>query len=217
MALALVGDRRITRLDDEAQTFDPLARYCAEFYPQARQEALAAHRWTFAKRLAELVRREGEFTVDGFSYVHVLPTDCLRVMEILRGVILPDETRAYSGKVDQFRIYGRDVRSKEALLAVRYVADVEDPKEWSPHFRTAVARLLAHYISGPIGNDPQMSQMHLENYERVALPNAQYYDAVQDNSNENHDARTQLAGSPTLQARFNSRFVNPHNQSDYID
>lgn len=210
MALALVGDRRITRIDDDAQAMDPLARYCAEFYQQARQEALAAHRWTFAKRVAELSRREGGFTVDGFNYVHVLPINCLRVMELLRGEILPDDTTSYAGEVDKFKIYGRDVRSREKFLALRYIADAEDPSEWTPHFRSAVARLLAHYLSGPIANDPAMSSRHLEAYERVSLPNAQYYDAVQDNSNENSNDDTRLAGSQTLQARRNSHFTQPY-------
>lgn len=204
MALALVGDRRISLLNEEAQATDPLVRYCAEFYPQAREEALAAHRWTFAKHVVELVRRVEPFTVDGFQYVHVLPEDCLRVLNLLPGVINADTTRSYSGRVDKFKIMGRNVRSGESYLALKYIRNVENPNEWTPHFRSAVARLLAHYLSGPIANDPAMSSRHLQQYESVSLPNAQFYDAVQDNSGENEDSDVRRAGSPLARARYDS-------------
>ena len=49
-ALAHLGDRRISRLDEDAQVTDALVRFCSEYYEQAKQEVLAAHRWTFAKK-----------------------------------------------------------------------------------------------------------------------------------------------------------------------
>lgn len=209
LALSHIGDRRITRLDEEAQMNDPLASYCALFYEQAKNEVLAAHRWTFAKRATPLARRINEIPFGNFQYVHALPVDCLRVLDLILGEIPsatiedPTPTAVYgSTKVDGFAIIGRDVWSNELYLGLYYISKSEDPTTWTPHFTAAVSRLLAHYLCGAIADNSRMGNNFLEIYERVALPNAQFYDAVQDQSGENyHDQR---GGSPTLLARYQS-------------
>lgn len=207
MGLALLGDRRITRLDDDAADADALVRYCTEFYTQARQEALAAHRWTFAKHSVALSQR-ADVTVIGYAYAHGLPTDNLRLMrlipgtEIVTGGVVTGISYPNKG-VDSFKIVGTTVWSDTKLLALEYVRDTKDPDEWTPHFRMAVARLLASYVAGPTTDDPKEVDRHMRVYETVALPNAQFYDAVQDNSGENSGATSRLAGSPILKSRYN--------------
>ena len=205
-ALAHLGDRRITRLDDDAQTTDALVRYCSEFYDQARQETLAAQRWTFAKAASALSRRTDIDTI-GFNYAHQLPSDRIRLLALVVGSELRDSDGAVlsigygTQKVDKFKIVGQQVWSDQKYLAIEYIKDVNNPTEWSPHFRAAVARLLASYLAGPITDDPNAVAQQKRIYETVDLPNAQYYDAVQDNSGENSDSTTRIAGSPSLQAR----------------
>lgn len=204
-ALSHIGDRRIERLDDEAQQFDPIARYCAEFYPQARTETLAAHRWSFAKKDAVLSRVTDQPAIGKFSYTHRKPSDCLRVHHLIPGGALDDEGNPteYTGKVDKFELVGRDIKSNYQHVAVRYTCDEEDPGVWSPHCRAAVARKLAHYLAGVIGDDPVgMGNQQLKLYEEVDLPNAQFYDSVQDESGENLQIETRRAESPLLQERY---------------
>jgi len=200
-ALAHIGDRRITRLDEDAQVTDALVRFCSEFYEQAKQEVLAAHRWTFAKR-ASVLTREGSPVVFGFSYSHVLPVDMVRFMTLVQGEVASgdSEPTAFNYKVDKFKIVGDKVWSDQKELGLIYVANVNDPDEWTPHFRTCVSRLLASYLAGSIADDPNEIQRQKNIYERIDLPNAQFYDAVQDNSNENSDLTTRKAGSPLLAA-----------------
>lgn len=207
-ALSFLGDRDIAALDTPG---DPLSALCAQFYPQARQEALAAHRWTFAKKTAVLTE-DDTVTVFGFTYAHTLPSDLLRFMRIVPGTDILDadgnvtDTTYSDTHVDEFKIVGNHVWSHHAKVAAEYIRDMDqaaDPALWTPHFRTAVARLLAARIAGQITNEPGIVDRHLRAYETVDLPNAQFYDAVQDNSGENSNHEDRLAGSRLLQARRN--------------
>ena len=207
-ALAHIGDRRITRLDDEAQATDPLVRFCSEFYESARTEALAAHRWSFAKGAEVLVRRTDTPVIGRFTYTHIKPVGCLRVMQLIKGYLSGDEVTpsSYRGNIDSFEIVGKDIKSNYQFLALEYIKDVTDPSDWSPHFRAAVSRLLAHYLAGAIADNPGLASQQLDIYEKVALTNAQYYDAVQDNSGENSDQTVRKAGSPLYRSRFASGY-----------
>jgi hypothetical protein len=218
MALAHLGDRRITRIDDDAALADALVRYCNEFYTQARQEALAAHRWTFAKNAVALSQRSGSAIVIGYSYSHGLPEDMLRLMRLVPGTEVTTDGVVtgmdYPDKgIDKFKIVGKEVWSNTQFLALEYVKDVTDPDEWTPHFRAAVARLLASYLAGPTTDDPNEVAKQTRIYETIALPNAQFYDSVQDNSGENSDHQIRLAGSLSLQSRHDLAY----GQTDYSD
>jgi hypothetical protein len=200
-ALAHLGDRRISRLDEDAQIADAYARYCAEYYEQAKQEVLAAHRWTFAKKAVALTREGGTPFIMGFNYSHVLPSDMLRLLTLVEGDIASGDTvpSSYTRKVDKFKIIQQKVWSNTEHLGLLYIGNINDPDEWTPHFRVCVSRLLASYLAGPVADNPGEVRNQLDMYERIALPNAQYYDAVQDNSNENSDADVRRAESPLLQ------------------
>jgi hypothetical protein len=195
IALAHIGDRRITRMDADAQAQDALVRYCVEFYELAKTQALAAHRWSFAKEAAELVQQSNPVIVGNYAYSHVLPTDLLRLLTVYYGKLNADDVYVYANEVDHFKKVGRKLWSNTPQIAIEYIANVDDPKQWSPHFQAAVARLLAHYLAGSIADNPQMANTHLEIYEKNALPNAQFYDSVQDNSGENDDLNTLRADS----------------------
>lgn len=217
-ALAHLGDRRITRLDDDAQISDALVRYCAEFYAQARQEVLAAQRWSFAKHAVGLSQRT-DVMVIGYTYAHGMPEDCLRLMRVVPGSQIKDaggtvtEVIFRDSKIDRFKIVGRNIWSDSSDLALEYIRDVDNPDDWTPHFRAAVARLLAMYLAGPVADNPDEVTKQKRIYETVDLPNAQYYDAVQDNSGENSEHTTRLLQSPSLR----SRYSNNYGQSDPSD
>jgi len=206
MALAHLGDRQIDRLDDAAQADDGLVRYCAEFYGQARQEALGTQPWSFAKHAVALTQRSDIMAI-GYSYVHELPEDKIRVLRLVPGaqLTLADGTLApatyQNAGIDRFKIVGSKIWSDHSLVALEYIRDVSNPDDWTPHFRAAVARLLASYLAGPITDDPNTVNAQKRIYETVDLPNAQFYDAVQDNSAENSDLRDRMLRSPSLKSR----------------
>lgn len=208
MALAHIGDRRITRLDEEYQATNQIAAICAEFYDQTRKEVLGAMPWTFAESDAILSRDATADVIGGFTYTHVLPEDCIRVLRLLPASSFDTAgaATAYSGKIDKFKKVGRRIKSNYSELALEYVADVTDISLWHPHAVAAFARKLAHYLAGPLADSPQLSDRMLDLYEKVDLPNAQFYDAVQDKSNENSDANTRKARSPMIQERFSTGY-----------
>lgn len=211
MALAHLGDRRISRIDADAQVSDALVRYCSEFYDTARRETLAAHRWSFAKA-AEALSSRSDVTVINFTYAHQLPANRLRLMQLIPGTATTNDAGEISGvnyagrRIDKFKIVNRQVWSDYEYLAAEYIQDVTDPDLWTPHFVPAVARRLAAYLAGPIADDPNEAANQMRIYETVDLPNAQFYDAVQDNSGENSNHDDRIAGSSFLQARYNSRY-----------
>lgn len=217
-ALAHLGDRTITRLDDTAATEDALVRYCAQFYRNARQEVLAAHRWSFAKHTVAL-NRLANATIIGHTYAHERPADMLRLIRLVPGSELKDANGAVTGLsyesmgIDNFKIVDTQIWSDYEFLAIEYVRDVDNPTTWTPHFRAAVARLLASYLAGPTADNPDESAKQMRIYEEVALPNAQYYDAVQDNSGENSNSKDRKAMSPILQSRYSLQY----GQSDPTD
>lgn len=211
MALAHLGDRRITSLSSSDQLADALVRYCAEFYDPARREALAAQQWTFARNSVALVA-QASVTPIGFAYAHTLPTNLLRLVKNHVGTQLlladgSDGAITYSSTpIDKFKIVGPNLWSDHSLVATFYIQDVTDPDLWTPHFATAVARLLASYLAGPIADNPGEAAGQKRIYETVDLPNAQYYDAVQDGSGENSEAKVRLAGSPLLLSRSSRQY-----------
>jgi len=303
-ALAHLGDRRIHRIDEDAQETDAIVRYCAEYYEQTKQEVLAAHRWTFAKKAVALTRSVGD-AIFKYKYSHVLPTDMMRFLEILEAEVVGyeqvatggfifepnganltyaldgelsgkpqyitssgiraewtvfpllrwtifteatntyslawnsdenvptpldvvgswtspsgtmpldlvaeyvdgDPIYAYNRKVDKFKIVGNKVWSNVEELGLFYIQNLDDPDQWTPHFRACVARKLASYLAGPVADNPGEAQRLLDVYERVDLPNAQFYDAVQDASGENSDMETRVAESPLLRSRYREGYT----------
>jgi len=203
-ALAHIGDRRITQLDQAAQESNALVRLCAEFYDQARKVTLAAHRWSFAKKAAILTRNPAAVLFGPFRFSHYLPEDHIRTMKLHRGGPPVDGIDPpYTGQIDHFQIMSGEIWSNDEYIGLEYIFDNQDPAKWTPHFQAAVARLMAHYIAGALADNPAMAARMLEIYERNDLPNAQFYDSVQDNSGENgfRDQGTRLAGSPSLRSR----------------
>lgn len=221
-ALAHLSDRRITRLDDDAQTSDALVRYCSEFYDISRLQVLAAQRWSFAKKVVELTQRTDQVVL-GFKYSHQLPEDHIRLICVHPGYLLkqsgskPSSNRKKIGRtgsdvdyqakrLDRFKIMGNQLWTNEEFIAIEYVADINNPSDWTPHFLAAVARLLASYLAGPVADNPNEAQNQKRIYETIDLPNAQFYDAIQDNSGENSNHQLRTEQSLSLRSRRQIRY-----------
>lgn len=202
IALSHLGDQEITRLDEEAAEENPIVRYCRDFYDTARQAALETFEWSFAMSSQELSRRSNVAT-PGYAYAQVLPEDCLSLHTLHPGT-LNNETGLYAfseRRIDKFRIMDLDVWTNVHTVSAIYTRDEEDPTRWSGHFRLAVARLLASFLAGPLTDNPGETTRQKEVYETVDLPNAQYYDAIQDRSGENSNVMTSRDRSAFLGVR----------------
>lgn len=202
VALGHIGDRSITRLDSAAQEEDALVRYCADFFDVVLDELLERHRWSFAKADAHLTGVSAPLF--RYTYAHQLPSDCQRLLEIHTGT--SDGAAAPTFTYDavpnkRFKIVGKTVQSNSEFLAAHYIKRVIDPVDWSANFYAAFGYLLASYLAGPVADDPQMEAKFRSMCESVIIPNAQYYDSVQDESGENDDSHIRKAESRFLASR----------------
>jgi hypothetical protein len=146
-------------------------RYCATFYPMARDLIMEKHAWSFATVRKDLV----DSTVtppDSWQYAYDLPTGLIDMLAVLDPNSVDDYTTpvvfqtsgistapvANLGVVtpQPFTIEYNEAGSKMVLFtnvqdAVgRYVISVTDPARYPMHFVNALAYRLASFLAGPI-------------------------------------------------------------------
>lgn len=163
LALAHLGDdatvSSISPPEGSAQ-----AEHCARFYPIARDNLLAMHRWNFAT-----VRITGaSLTPDatGWAYAYAVPSEAIEIISVLHPEA-PDDYSApsYDGNsvIGTFSMYQPQPFAVEKLAAgddviytnqenavIRYTKRVTDTTKYPPLVVSALSRLLASYMAGPI-------------------------------------------------------------------
>ena len=166
IALSKLGESPLSAIDPNGSL---ASRMCYMHYHPVRREVLCANRWTFATVAVTLNAGEGE---DGTaSLPHTLPSDCLRVT----GVSSPGWT-----------LRGRTIYCRAASIRVHYIADCEDVSLFEPLFIEALAVRLACKLCIPLINSTTARQALVEEYQRIALPQAAHFNAVQSASNDQH-------------------------------
>lgn len=163
MALATVGSATtITSMSPPDGT--AAAQHCANFYNLARQEAVSAFNWSFARRRAALTEAANPSDVWRFSYA--LPSDCLRPVRVLQQTVPGDmidgltPSEAWQWRTERagadYSVERSADNTQTYLLTdepeavLFYVFDQADTARYSPQFVTALSRLLASYLAGPI-------------------------------------------------------------------
>lgn len=169
LALAHLGD------DATVSSIDPpegsaQAEQCARFYPLARDVLLQMHPWNFATKRTIGAMLTSE--TDSWAYAYVKPAGCLQMLAVLPpdasdDYVVPGMTMNYGTMVNtpfpyalqfQTQPYQMEVLSTGAEVIytdqeeahLRYVARVTDAAKFPPLFVNALARLLAHYLAGPL-------------------------------------------------------------------
>lgn len=138
-ALTKLGAARIISLNDNNKQ----ARAISSCFEDLRDAELRAHRWQFAiKRdsLPALVAAPAY----GFQYQYQLPADFIRLDQI--NDQYPDTIMDnYIGtETAEWAIEGNKIlTSLGAPLKIRYGYRVEDPNQWDPLFREALACRIA--------------------------------------------------------------------------
>ena len=168
LALSRLGESPIAALDPNGSL---PARLCYMHYHPVRREVLCAHRWSFATVLTTLTSSEEPVGDDTHQLRHSLPPDCLRVLGVNR--------RSWT-------LRGRAVYTPSPSIRVLYIADVEDTSLLEPLFVEALVLRLAWKLCIPLINSTTARQALGEEYQRVALPTAAHFTAVQNMSNDSH-------------------------------
>jgi len=164
LALAMVGDERITSLTESSKA----AQLCNALLPQVRDAAMVVHPWNFAiKRSPPLPALA---VPPGFDYATALqvPADCLRVLRL--DSIDPHEPWTREGDAV--------LCNMAAPVRLLYIARIADSGKWSPGFTDFVAALLAERLAIPLSASEQQRAAIVELGER-ALRRARQSDAAE--------------------------------------
>lgn len=149
VALSHLGDAgNVASIDPpEAST---QARFCARFYPVARDEVLESHTWRFNTRRKALASLSLPASVTGeWSYAYALPAGCLRPF----AVYVPGVTEV--GRTEDFSVETTDDGTPVLYTNVegaylKYVVSVTDTALFPPSVRALVAARLATYLALPL-------------------------------------------------------------------
>ncbi len=134
IALGKLGGTSIMTLDDGTTESD----LCLENHEVARDKALAAVDWTFARKRARLVPLSGESgTIEGsdFSARFRLPTDCLSLRHVSADGSFEDEVT--------WEKEGATILASKDVLYIKYTCRCTDVNIFSPGFVDLYAVSLA--------------------------------------------------------------------------
>lgn len=168
LALSRLGESPLPELDSNGSL---PSRMCYMHYHPVRREVLCANRWSFATVSTTLQSSEESTGDDTHQLRHSLPVDCLRVLGV--------NSRSWT-------LRGRAVYCPASTIRLLYIADVEDTSLFEPLFVEALALRLAWKLCIPLINSTTARQALGEEYQRIALPQAAHFNAVQHMSNDSH-------------------------------
>ena len=179
-ALRLLGAAQIVSLNQAGREAD----LCDQAYPEARNELLAAHSWSFACRRLSLAPLGPAGEGERFSLAYRLPVECLAVRRL-------DPDRPYTLRAGGVLL--TDAAPARALLTLAE----DDPSRWPPLFVEALARRLAAALAVPLLNSARMEEVMSRRFME-AFGAAATADAVEDGDAEKP---TGYAKDPWIDAR----------------
>lgn len=142
LALALIGASSLASMDDQ------LIRIVERLYIPTLKETLAAHEWNFAVSRATLTEY---IPVPSFGYAHryILPSDCLRVVEL------------YDSD-SEWKVEGPYLNTDDTTAKIIYISYVSDTTKFSAIFISALMYHLASKYAVPVAKDKGLQK---NNYE----------------------------------------------------
>ncbi len=165
LALSRIRSGRITSIGDGTIEAD----LCTLFYDPARLATLEAHPWNFAIKRVSLAEDAAYTLVFEYDNRFPLPADCLRV-------ICTDWE--YLGWSLPYRVEGRYLMTNEATVMIEYIADIEDPNQFSPTFVDCLSERLAAELAVPLTDSTAKEEASWRKYTEKLLE-ARHSDAVQ--------------------------------------
>ncbi len=156
-----MGYGAITSLSDGSKA----ANLADRTWPIVRDHVLRDHPWNFAvsrTTLAPLATAPDW----GFTYQHELPTDLLRLLEVL-GL-----------SAGEYQVEGSKILADDDVLYVRYIRQITDPNEYDAAFVNAVSTRLAFEMSESLTQSNPKKNGLWDEYVEV-INRAKLIDAVE--------------------------------------
>lgn len=153
LALSHIGDRATLASIDPPEG-SAQADHCAQFWPIARDEALASYDWKFASATTTPVQLDDSVQNNPlWYYAHAKPADFLVSREFSYGesssmmAVYPGAPQFEMGTLADGTLV---FFTNDQQLSLRYTRRVSDPARYSPKFVTAISYLMASYLAGPV-------------------------------------------------------------------
>jgi hypothetical protein len=183
-ALTLVGASPVTSIDDSTNN----ARILSRVYEIALREILAACKWNFATKRANLSLTTD--TLDWYdtsnTYVYSKPTDIIRIY-------------GTHDSAATWREEGDYIISDTSGLGVRYVYYLDVPSKYPSYFVKAFIHKLAAEVAYAIVNSGSLAEKYMELYESVSLPDARSANAQTGDQQSLEDDAWEMAKYNDLQ------------------
>lgn len=137
LAITLIKGTPVTSIDPPDRG-SKTAKIAAQWYDDARREALSETDWDFAIKRVQISASPAP--AFGWSASYQLPSDFIRIATI------GDEDNPLTS--DYYKIEnGFILCNEDAPLNVRYIYDIEDITKFSPKFLMAFAKKLSSYLA----------------------------------------------------------------------
>lgn len=130
-ALIKIGSDRISSITQDTRA----AVLLNAIWSQTLDSVLRAHPWNFAITRAELAPTSDEPAFE-WDYEYDLPSDCLRVLDLMDG----------NDEDIEFVIEDQKILTNESTIYARYIYRNDDPSSWDACFAEALAWRLAKEV-----------------------------------------------------------------------
>jgi hypothetical protein len=144
LALAYLGGEQLSSVESPWEN-STLGRLCLNLWPQVLDTALAAHPWSFALTRQNLAEIPDDHPRPGYGRRYRLPTDpdyCLRPVRLACD--------------SPYVLEGQDLLTDAAPAVLVFVRRADDPNQFPPAFRQALAASLAAVLATAKQNDPRL-------------------------------------------------------------
>lgn len=147
LAITLMKGTPVTNIDPPDRG-SKTAKLAAQWYDDARREALAENDWDFALKRVQISASDAP--PFGWAASYQLPSDFIRIS------CIGDETSPLTS--DDYKVEnGFILCDEDAPLNVIYIYDCEEITRFSPKFLMAFAKKLSSYISHALSGSMNMA------------------------------------------------------------
>ena len=148
-ALGWLGANLITSFDDPDSVE---AALCKANYAAIRDAVLESEDWSFARQRIVLSSPEVAEPAFGYAYSHVVPVDCLRVINV------DDSDRGFDNLDWEYE--NRRILADAQVVYVKYTQIVDATARFSSLFTQALANRIAADFAIPLAESAQLQQQH---------------------------------------------------------
>jgi len=148
-SLALLGSTDFIQLLTDTDSV--WARRCNQFFKSSVELVLREHDWHCATHSAELARNTSGPASKEYTYSYALPTDCVRVIDVLGA----EDYSPY----DRWRIAKRNVITDLGTCYLKYVQMPEDYKTLDVILAETIAYKLSLRLAASYIKDKEMYQI----------------------------------------------------------